>query len=137
MSPLRQARTVTIGIDAPFATVYAFVSDARMLPDWAHGLGASPRPLGADTWEVATAAGSMHVEFAAPNSFGVVDHVVTPASGGASVDVPLRVLRNGDGSEVLLTLFQQPGMSDEQFERDAALVGADLARLKRRLETGR
>lgn len=37
-------------------------------------------------------------------------------------------------SEVLLTLFQQPGMSDAQYAADAALVQADLARLKHALE---
>ena len=134
MPTLRRARTLSVGIAAPFSTVYAFVSDARSLPEWAHGLGASPRPLGDNRWELATAAGPVDVEFAAPNTFGVVDHVVTPTSGGAPVDVPMRVLKNGEGSEVLFTLFQQPGMTDEQFAQDAALVDADLARLKQRLE---
>ena len=77
----------------------------------------------------------MRVAFAPPNDFGVVDHVVTPlTSGGPAVDVPLRVVPNGSGSEVLLTLFQQPGMSDAQYAADATLVQADLARLKHALE---
>jgi hypothetical protein len=77
----------------------------------------------------------MRVTFAPPNDFGVVDHVVTPLTGGdPAVDVPLRVVPNGPGSEVLLTLFQQPGMSEAQYAADAALVQADLARLKQALE---
>jgi hypothetical protein len=77
----------------------------------------------------------MRVAFAPANELGVVDHVVTPLSGGgASVDVPLRVIPNGKGSEVVITLFQQPGMSDEQYAADASLVQADLARLKRAME---
>lgn len=134
MADVRRSRTIAVSIAAPYATVYAFVSDARTLPQWAHGLGAEPIPEGPNRWLLTTAAGPVHVEFAPLNAFGVVDHVVTPADGGASVDVPLRVLPNGEGSEVLLTLFQQPGMSAQQFDADAAIVEADLARLKARLE---
>jgi hypothetical protein len=77
----------------------------------------------------------MRVVFAPPNDFGVVDHVVTPLTGeGPAVDVPLRVVPNGTGSEVMLTLFQQPGMSDAQYAADAALVQQDLHRLKHALE---
>jgi hypothetical protein len=35
---------------------------------------------------------------------------------------------------VVFTLRRLPGMSDEDFERDAKSVAADLARLKRVLE---
>ena len=77
----------------------------------------------------------MRVVFAPANELGVVDHVVTPLTGGDPVaDVPLRVVPNGTGSEVMLTVFQQPGMSDAQYDADTALVQADLARLKLALE---
>ena len=77
--------------------------------------------------------------FARINAFGIVDHVVTPLDGGApSVDIPLRVVPNGDdGCEVMLTLFQQAGMTDEQHAADAVLVQADLLRLKRLVESAR
>ncbi len=78
----------------------------------------------------------MRVVFAPSNDFGVVDHVVTPLTGvGAAVDVPLRVVPNATGSEVMLTVFQQPGMSDAQFATDSALVQADLVRLKQAVES--
>jgi hypothetical protein len=77
----------------------------------------------------------MRVAFAPANEFGVVDHLVTQLTGGGpAVDVPLRVVPNGTGSEVMITLFQQPGMSDAQYAADAALVQADLERLKHALE---
>jgi hypothetical protein len=69
---------------------------------------------------------------------GVADHVVTPLTGGGpAVDVPLRVVPNGSGSEVVIMIFHQPGMSDEQYAADAALVQADLERLKDALERSR
>ena len=78
----------------------------------------------------------MRVEFAPRNDFGVVDHVVRPLNNeGPAVDVPLRVLPNASGSEVLITLFQQPGMSDTQYEADAELIRADLERLRDAIES--
>ena len=44
--------------------------------------------------------------------------------------VPLRIIQNGDGAEVLLTLFRQAGMSDSKFAADAEWVGRDLLALK-------
>jgi carbon monoxide dehydrogenase subunit G len=131
----RPARTVSISIDASAPEVYAFVADPRNLTQWATGLGTAPAPLPDGEWRVDTPVGPMRVVFAPRNEFGVVDHVVRPFDGnGAVVDVPMRVLPNADGSEVLLTLFQQPGMSPEQYAADAALVEADLARLKQVIE---
>lgn len=47
---------------------------------------------------------------------------------------PLRVLRNGEGSEIVFTLYRLPGVSEEEFRRDADLVAADLERLRSILE---
>ena len=139
MPPLRRARTLTVSIAAPAAAVYAFIADPRQLPQWAHGLGAAPTPLAGGAWRIETPAGPRRVMFAPINAFGIIDHVVTPLDGGApSVDIPLRVVPNGDdGCEVMLTLFQQAGMTDEQHAADAVLVQADLLRLKRLVESAR
>ncbi len=42
----------------------------------------------------------------------------------------MRVVANGDGSEIMFTLFQLPGMDDNQFARDAEMAQADLQSLK-------
>jgi hypothetical protein len=47
---------------------------------------------------------------------------------------PVRVISDGSGCEVVFTLRRLPGMSDEEFARDANAVAADLTRLKRVLE---
>ena len=132
---LRPARTLSVSIAAPSAEVYAFMANPRRFTDWATGLGSAPTPLPDGGWRVETPAGPMRVVFAPANEFGVVDHVVYPFAGGDPVaDVPLRVVPNGAGSEVMLTVFQQPGMSDDQYASDCALVQADLERLKRAVE---
>ena len=50
------------------------------------------------------------------------------------VYVPLRAVANGDGCEVTMTLFRQPGMTDAEFVRDQGLVRKDLEALKAVLE---
>jgi hypothetical protein len=77
--------------------------------------------------------GKVRVRFAEPNAFGVMDHDVTLESG-VTVHNPMRVMPNGEGSELLFTLIRQPGMSDEQFAKDQAAVQKDLHALKELLE---
>jgi len=47
---------------------------------------------------------------------------------------PMRAISNGDATDVVFTLFRQPGITDEQFAADAAWVERDLAALKNLLE---
>ena len=130
--PTRESRTLSTRIERPAAEVYAFASCPENLPRWAAGLGGAVTRDGAD-WRVETPQGALRLRFAGPNAYGVLDHAVTLPDGSV-VEVPMRVVPNGDGAEVLFTLFRQPGMSDADFARDAGLVAADLATLKRLLE---
>lgn len=49
----------------------------------------------------------------------------------------MRVVPDGDGCRVVFTPRRLPDMSDEDFERDAGRVQADLNRLKRVMEAAR
>lgn len=40
-------------------------------------------------------------------------------------------------AEVVFTLYRLPGVDDAEFDRDADMVRADLARLRTQLETDR
>jgi F420H(2)-dependent quinone reductase len=63
--------------------------------------------------------GEVTVEFAPVNDFGVLDHVVRLPSGEAVYN-PLRVIPAGEGEarcEVVFTVRQRPGMTDQEFER--------------------
>ncbi len=132
MTTLLQSRTLSISIGCRPDKVYVFVSNPENLPRWAAGLCKSVRKSGAG-WIVETAQGPMNLRFVNNNDLGVLDHYVTPAPG-VEVYVPMRVLPNGSGSEVLFTLFQLPGMSDEKYAEDAGLVTRDLETLKGVLE---
>jgi hypothetical protein len=46
----------------------------------------------------------------------------------------MRVVKNGDGSEVMLTVFQTPEMTDERYAKDIKTVEKDLNHLKTIIE---
>ena len=125
-------RTLSVWVDCDPQTVYTFLSAPTKFPVWASGLCSSIEAMG-DDWLAQTQHGPMRVRFTPPNDLGVVDHYVLPEEGPV-IYVPMRVIANGGGSEVCLTLFRQPGMTDQKFAEDAAWVERDLQGLKRVLE---
>jgi hypothetical protein len=127
-----ETRPLSIGIDRPAAEVYAFAHIPENFTKWAAGLGAGLVRDG-DRWIAHGPNGDVHVRFSPPNDYGVLDHWVTLADG-TEISIPLRVVANGDGAEVTLTLFRLSGMDDATFERDAAMVARDLLALKALLE---
>ena len=133
MSTALQARPISIGIDRPVTEVYAFAHAPENFPRWAAGLGAGLTRDG-DVWIAHGPDGDVKVRFSPENAFGVLDHWVTLADG-TEISIPLRVVANGGGAEVTLTLFRLSTMDDAMFERDAGLVAKDLAALKALLET--
>lgn len=126
--------TITVPIDRPAPEVYRFASDPENLPRWVRSFCTAVRKSG-DGWVMETPAGSVGIRFVPANEFGVLDHVVT-LPGGRAVLNPMRVVGNGGGCEVMFTLFQTAGMSDDQFAADARMVEADLRSLKAVMEGG-
>lgn len=112
--------------------VYQFISNPANLPQWATAFCQSIRQAGSD-WIMQTSAGEIKVRFVPPNTFRVADHFVSPAPG-VEIYVPLRVLPNGSGSEVVFTLFRSPDMTPEKLAEDMGLVQQDLQTLKHVLE---
>ena len=73
------------------------------------------------------------MKLTAPNLFGILDHHVTLPTG-ETVYNPMRVVGNSDGSEVIFTVYQRPGIADEQFAADVQAVARDLETLRTVLE---
>lgn len=128
MTRLYQTRTVSVSIRRDWRDVYDLTCAPESFPRWASGLAASLRHEDGH-WHADTPDGPAVVIFSERNPFGVLDHQVRLASG-EQIDIPLRVIANGDGAEVALTLFRRPGADDAAFERDADWVARDLAALK-------
>ena len=121
------ARHISRFIDRKPAEVCAFLADHRNLPKWAAGLSSGiSEANGVIISE--SPMGKVQVRFAPGGKLGIFDHDVT-LPDGQTFHNPLRVLKNDAGSEVVLTLYRHPGVTDEAHEKDAALVAADLERL--------
>jgi hypothetical protein len=103
-------------IERPPLDVYNFISDPKNLSKWASGLSAA-----------------VTVRFVERNTFGVLDHYVSVDSG-PEVYMPMRVFPNGEGAELLITVFRQPGSTEEKFIQDTQWVRRDLEALKALLE---
>lgn len=128
---MNRTHTVSVGIAVESATVYAWASDPGNLPAWCPGFVRTIEKRGQD-WIAGTTLGDARFRFAAMNEFGVLDHDVELPSG--TFHNSMRVIPNGTGSEVLFTLIQQPGTSDEQFKIDMGTVRADLNNLRAVME---
>ncbi|GAB2712320.1 hypothetical protein BKA24_003050 [Microbacterium marinum] len=126
------ARHISRSIDRDPADVAAFAGDPANLPQWAAGLSTGIRRDG-DRWLAESPMGDVEVSFPGPVEFGILDHDVT-LPDGTRFHNPLRVLRNDRGSEVVFTLYRMPGVSDEDYEADAARIEGDLDELAAILE---
>jgi hypothetical protein len=124
---------IGVVIGATRDAVYAVARDPHNLPRWAAGLARGDALITDDERLVLDSPmGRVTVAFAPHNEYGVLDHDVTLPSGVVTNN-PVRVLVHPDGAEVVFTL-RQGDASAEDLARDAALVEADLQRLKRLVE---
>jgi hypothetical protein len=133
---LKTSRHVSVWIEAAPEVVYEFASDPHSWRHWAAGLAEGGLRQSADGWVADSPMGEVTVEFAPPNEFGVLDHVVWLPSGEAVYN-PLRVIPCGAGEarcEVLFSVRRRAGMTDAEFDADAAAVAADLDTLRRLLQ---
>ena len=128
MVALLKSRTLSVAINCDRKKVYEFVSNPENLPKWAKMFCRSIKKSNGG-WIVETPQGPVKVRFTRKNEFGILDHYVNPAPG-VEVFVPMRVVPNGSGSEVIFTLFQLAGMSDEKCAEDIGWVEQDLRTLK-------
>lgn len=130
------SRHISVWVQAPPEVVYAIAADPEQLPRWASGLAEGSLRQTADGWVADSPMGEVVIEFAPANEFGVLDHIVRMPSGEAVYN-PLRVVPAGENEprcEVVFTVRRRPGMSDEEFDSDAATVAADLDALRKLAE---
>ncbi|CAN5438016.1 SRPBCC family protein [soil metagenome] len=114
-NPPHESRHVSVWIECTAAAAYEFISDPENLPRWVAGLDLA----------------AVDFEFAPLNEFGVLDHVVRV--GGEAFYNPMRVLPAGvghDSCELVFSVRRRAGMSDDEFDADAAAVAADLHTLR-------
>jgi hypothetical protein len=133
MATTHPSRNLSVSINRDAKDVYNFVSVPENFLRWASGLGKSLMKVNGE-WVAETPEGPVKVRFTERNEFGVLDHWVS-SKPGLRIYIPMRVIPNGSGSELIFTLFRLPAMSDEKFAADAEWVMRDLTSLKNLLES--
>ena len=132
MATMYPSRNLSVQIHRTPLDVYSFTAVPENWPQWASGLGKSLTKKNGE-WIADTPQGPVKVRFTERNAFGILDHYVMPTPG-VEIYIPLRVIANGSGSELIFTLFRLLDMSEEQFMADANAVMRDLTALKTLLE---
>jgi hypothetical protein len=131
---MRASRTITLFIERPVAEVSAFLADPLNYPKWAAVTEPTFQHKGGLVWRAETPMGPRLIEFLPPNPFGVVDHA-TYREGEDPIFMPMRVVANEEGTELIYTFFQRPGMSEEQLDSTIEWIRTDLMTLKSLLES--
>jgi hypothetical protein len=129
-----ECKTISVSINRDWQELYESIWQPRDFPKWASGLSKSELTEEADGWWQAEGPeGCVRIKFTEHNQFGVMDHVID-VGGGKMVSAPMRVLPNGNGAEVMFTLFRQPEMDDAKYQADADWIARDLDSLKKLAE---
>ncbi|HYG71403.1 MAG TPA: hypothetical protein VEC15_03830 [Actinomycetota bacterium] len=133
-----ETSTLAVTIEAPFDRVVSDLADPATHPEWATEFFAGPAQRRADgTYEVEVPSmgGIARMSVDVDAEHGVVDLFLAPGEAPFGPAVPVRVVRNGDGVDVLFTLARFPGMTDEQWKGGLAGMRHELENLKSRHES--
>ena len=111
-----RSTTLSISINRDPGTVYEFVLNPENLPRWAIMAFRSVKQRN-NKWIAETPKGPTKVSHTKRNEFGILNHYVK-ISSGVDVFVPMHVVQNGNGSEMIFMVFQTTDMSEEKFAED-------------------
>lgn len=122
------SRTLSLTIPRNWLDLYESIWKPEFFPKWASGLSHAPLVNAGNVWKGRGPEGNIKVRFTPHNLLGVMDHYVDTGLG-KEIYVPMRVIANQEGAEIVVTLFRQPLMSDEKFEQDIRWIERDLQTL--------
>jgi hypothetical protein len=125
---------IKIPIERPYAEVYEFLADPHNLAKWAADPDSEVEPLDGGDWLVQLSGRARVLRPVPRNTFGVLDYQSFAPGERSGPTTPARLVRNGEGCEMIMVWRQHEGVSDERFRSDAEWVESDMQRLKTLLE---
>lgn len=135
--PIFQTKTLTVSIDAPFGKVIADLADPATHPEWATEFFKSAAKK-TESGEVLVAApmmgGTVKFKIEADARQGILDLFLAPEEADFGAPLPVRLIKNGSGVDVLWTLTRVPGMPDTAWEKCLLSMEKELFALKARHE---
>jgi hypothetical protein len=124
-----EAMVIACCVGRPADVLYDLFWSPEAFPRWASGLSDASLAREGDDWIAEGPEGPVRIRFTPRNAYGVMDHRIELGDGRV-VHVPMRIVPNGEGSLVTVTLFRNPWMDDATMARDEAWIRKDLAALK-------
>ncbi len=132
MKKIARSAIKSIDIEATPDKVYAFLSNPLNWPQYAVVNLRAVSP-GQNGWfRAVTKFGEGEIKVNGVKELGILDHIWRDPQ--ASWQVYARVVPNGEGSTVMMTLFQPPVMSDQQFNDAMKEMDIEMVKLKEILE---
>ena len=124
-------KTIVATIDAPFDKVAADLAEPFTHPEWGAEFFAGP--VGQDSSGgliVHVRAMGRDVQYRVETDLkhGIFDVVIAPLDRKFGPPLPVRLLRKGDGVDVLWTLIRLPGKPEEGWEQGIAAMERELQR---------
>lgn len=129
--------TVRITIDASFEKVTSDLADPTTHHEWAREFFSSPAQILGNGEVVVTVprmGGEVNMKVDADTACGRIDLYLAPPGLPYGAPLPVRVVPNADGVDVLFTLARFPGQSDSEWEGGLASMARELEHLKTRHE---
>ncbi len=136
--PTMTTETLTVTIDASADAVSKDLANPATHPEWATDFFAGPATAGNDdTWtvNVPMMGGEVAMKVDADVANGRIDLYLAPLGAPFGPPLPVRVIPNGDGCDVLFTLARFPGQPDAAWSDGLASMQRELIALKSRHET--
>jgi len=130
--------TLTVTIDAPYAQVAQDLANPDTHTEWATEFfsgPATPAENGAVRVNVPAMGGDVLYRTEADVDRGILDFYFAQTTGASlGPPLPVRLLHNGDGVDVLWTLTRFPETPDDRWEAGIASMERELQNLKHRHE---
>jgi len=133
---MRNTRVATIYVDRPFVEVFEFLGNPVHFPEWAGPPGSTVEHIEEFDWLVEVPSGQLVLRVSPKNDFGILDldYAILPPGAECGPVNSARLIPNDDGCDLILLMYQNPGISDEQFQSDVDWMESDLQRMKSLLE---
>ncbi len=124
---MARSRTITMLVSRKTGDVFDAIlnSPPKMMPDATQNDD--------DSWSFSTPRGNANLKFKHNKTFGILDHLYVDDE--TSWDVPMRVISNGDDSEVIITIVKPKVLTDEQFDERMKELEVLFENLKKIIET--
>jgi len=132
-------KTLAVTIDAPLFEVADFLAVPANHPTWGTEFfagSATELPDGEIEGEVEVQVpmmgGLARMHIKATTELGVIDLYLAPLNAPYGAPLPIRVIPNGTGCDVLFTLARFPGQPDEQWTEGISSMDRELQKLRAR-----